>query len=72
MGSLINVITKFQNIALISTAGAVAYWYAQNNHEKHGSLESSSDSSNAQEDCAASQEGHTLTGKIVDRDKQVL
>ena len=72
MASLVNAITKFQNVALITTAGAVAFWYVQNDPEKHSSLENSSHSSDAQEDSIlASRKGHTLTGEVVDRDKQV-
>lgn len=70
MASLINVITKFQNVALITTGGAVALWYFQGDHQKHGSLESSSDSSHAQE-TRKGREAHTLTGQVVDKDKQV-
>lgn len=69
MASLIDVITKFQNVALIATGGAVAYWYIQNDHGQHSTLESSAD--DQREDRPASKTGHTLTGQVVDKDKQV-
>lgn len=70
MGSIVNVITKFQNVALITTAGAVAYWYAHDVERKNDMGESTSNFP-SETVGGNSEKGHTLSGQVIDKNKQV-
>lgn len=70
MSSVIAAITKFQNIALITTAGAVGYWYYQDPKSNLGKQSFSSDAG-VEKSGKEGGQGHTLTGDVVDKDKQV-
>ena len=69
MSSVVSVITKFQNVALITTGGAVAYWYFQDvekpapddgpSHKAHAGMKENS-------------KAHNLKGEVVDKEKQVV
>ena len=68
MTSIVGAITKFQNVALITTAGAIGYWYYQDLGKVEVQEEDPQTSVAAP---SGSQKGHTLTGDVIDKDKQV-
>lgn len=69
MTSVIKAITKFQNVALITTAGAVAYWYANEAHENSAQEGAEALKSAAPE--TNTKNAHDLKGQVVDKEKQV-
>jgi hypothetical protein len=68
MESAVKAIRKFQTVALVTTAGAVGYYFL---HEgKTTNFQSDSSESSTGRQLESKKQGHTLTGELVDKDKQ--
>ena len=63
-----NAVRKFQSVALVVTGGAVAYYYFASHADRAGPA--SGDNSVAAASGPATKKAHTLTGEVVDKDKQ--
>ena len=57
-------VKRFQSVALVTTAGLVTYYLL---HEP----ETGSQSLQTEGEQGQRKQGHTLTGEVIDRDKQV-
>lgn len=70
MEGMIKAITKFQNIALITTAGAVGYWYMHDSTTSNFSEDRVADG-NTPTAITDSNKAHTLSGEVIARENQV-
>ena len=63
-----NAVRRFQSVALVVTGGAVAYYYFASHADRAGPARE--DTSVAAASGPATRKAHTLTGEVVDKDKQ--
>jgi hypothetical protein len=70
MQAAVRTIRKFQTVALVTTAGAVGYFYLHDGGTKNFEGDSVEAATNGQ--WKSGKQGHTLTGELVDKDKQVV
>jgi hypothetical protein len=70
MESAVKAIKKFQTVALVTTAGAVGYYFLHEGETSNFRGDSTEASSAREQE--GKKQGHTLTGETIDKDKQVL
>lgn len=69
MESAVKAIRKFQTVALVTTAGAVGYYFLHEGETTNFQSDSTDLKTGGQVE--SKKQGHTLTGELVDKDKQV-
>jgi len=69
MEAAVKAIRKFQSVALVATAGAVGYYFLHEGETSNFQGDSTEDSTQGQ--WKSKKQGHTLTGELIDKDKQV-
>ena len=63
-----NAVRRFQSVALVVTGGAVAYYYFATHADRAGPA--GDDTPVAAASGPATRKAHTLTGEVVEKDKQ--